>query len=359
MPAGFLQSPRPRGGRWGRIGQSGRGGFGSIKFKIGGFEFGIGLRGMLPSIILVSTGGSSRPRVQHPLHFLPPTIPGEILELCRLNPRVCAATVPVASTPLGLFALGIGGLTVWALQRDAARELEKKRKREAEALIRMREAEERFEIITNRMMVPELPPYYDYPALPPLVAEPVEPARAPVTLPPRPVYVPGVAPPQLPYPEVPAPLEISFPGALRLPRIEIPDALPGILAPRPVAPAEPVRLPFEFPGQFAQPGISFPIPGVAQPFRVPRIGDFVQVPDLIAPPALTPFNVPGLPSHLMSPATFSDTAADPKRAECKCEDTRTKAKKRTRCVKGLYRESRGTITYTPWVNIDCTTGKEH
>jgi len=350
MPQSFVTRTR-RGGRWGQIGQSGRGGFNRIRIRIGGFEFGIGLRGMLPSIILV--GGGGRPGAQHPLHFAPPGLPETIAEICRINPRACAPVV-VGGTggPFGLFAGLVVGATIWGMQQEALRELEKKRKREADAELERERARNRLDQIYNRavtrqQMDIELPPYYDYPAPVPLIGRPVRP--------PSPAVQPRIdhAPTRVDVPE------ITFPGTQGLPGLAYPVPLhiptPEIAPPRPTV--APVKLPFDFPSWTLPRTLPITWP-FSQPLPVPtfRPGD-APIPSLPGQP-LTGFQPVGVPSSLVSPQSFADPQTQPKKGQCECPDTKTKVRKRSRCVKGLYRETKGSIFYTPWAQVDCVTGRE-
>jgi hypothetical protein len=347
MPQSFVMRPR-RGGRWGQIGQSGRG---RVRIRIGGFEFGIGLRGLLPSIILV---GSGRPRSQHPLHFQSPGLPQVLAEACRMNPRVCApVAVGSSGGPFGLFAGAVVGLTIWGMQQEALRALEKKRKREADSELERERARTRLEQIYNRavtrqQMDIELPPYFDYPSPVPLIGRPVRP--------PSPTVQPRIdhAPTRIDVPE------ITFPGTQGLPGLAYPVPLqlptPEIAPPRPTV--APVKLPVEFPNWTLPRTLPITWP-FAQPLPMPtfRPGD-LPLPGQPGVP-LTGFQPVGLPSSLVSPQSFADPQAQPKKGQCECPDTRTKTKKRNRCVKGLYRETQGTIFYTPWAKVDCTTGREN
>jgi hypothetical protein len=346
MPAGFIQTRRPRfGGRARQVGQSGRGRFGSrIRFRIGGFEFGIGLRGLLPSIILVSTGGpSTRARPQHPLHGLPFVSPGPLPQVAAILSKAEAAAVFGPAIPAALLAAaGILGLQ-HVLQEAYLRQLQKeldKQEAELEELRELRRARQDAAEPTIAP-VPELLPYYDYPPLPPLIARPTRPVRVDVPAIPQaePVVLPEISPPR---PDIFRPLPPVFP---------VP-----VVAPPKVSPVT-VPLPFEFP----QPGIrpfTWQLPALpfAQPLPIPALpgpGLAPGMPGL----GLTPFDVTGLPSRFAAPDTSPKGGT--KRGSCECPDTRTKQRKRRQdCAKGFYRERAGKITYTPWAKIDCITGRE-
>jgi hypothetical protein len=314
---------RPRrGGRWGQVGQSGRGRFGGgVRFRIGMFEFGIGLRGLLPTIVLVGVGAPrTRTPPRHPLHqsFVGPV------------PVIVAPEVLAATGPFGPF----GGVIVWRL-------LEKDRlKRERERMLReIKENEERQRLMIelendhrrfreqwaaedlakkilgeNKArealrrseqipkgyeMEPEFPPFFDYPQPVPLIARP---ARIRPALPKVDVAIPTL--PEI-LPARPALVPLTYPIPIQLPGPEIAPTRPTVA---------PVELPVRFPSTepFRSPYSPFmPLP---QP-QAPRVrpGLPFKSPPIALP--LTPIQQPGVPSSFLSPG---HSFADPSQSPCIC-----------------------------------------
>jgi len=356
MPKGGAPGGGAGGGGLGFI-VPGRGGGGGrpgkrkgprLSWPIWGWDFGISIRWGIPAFVF--SRRRPAPRRIHPLHFAPPGLPGVIAEICQANPKVCFP--PAAGSiggPFGIAAGAVVAATIWGIQKEAEREAAKKRKRALDREMEEQRARERLNRIQSRVevspMQPEFPPYYDFPQPVPLIGRPARPSRAPSRA--DPGTMPELRPVDIPAPEL-RPVEFPLPSALPLPEIAPPRPLV-----RPAAPAKPFEFP-ALPGPHVMPW-SLPF---SQPVPLPgfRPGD---LPLPTSP--LTGFEPVGVPSHLVAPHTFASPQAQPKRGTCECPSTDTKTKKqkrRSKCVKGLYRETRGTIFYTPWAQVDCVTGKE-
>jgi hypothetical protein len=271
-----------------------------------------------------------------------------MIEACIAQPWLCAAGAASRAGPLGK----VSAATLYTIFESERRRKEKalrdklKRELEIEEMRgRMRDvmnqAQLDYELRNRQAMIDEpsapplpspmpieLPDYYDYPALPPLVS----PQRVRPTRPQRQVDVVDIPRPQVPDIVLPAPFAtpgIAWPVPIRLPAPRI--------APKPVQ--APVELPFRFPNTspLVQPFVA-PLPNLVPQRFAPGLP--AGMPPMAIP--LTPIQAPGVPSQFMSPGM---SFASPQTAACICPKppgagagTRTATggaakKKRKKCFK--------------------------
>lgn len=341
---------RRGGGRWGRIGASGRGGFGSVRLPTWSWSLGrfgnLTIRFAWPASIIFRprggpSGGARRP--PHPLHGLPFLSPGPIPQVAAVLSKAEAAAILGPTVPVAiLLAAGLLGLQD-ALQEAYLRRLQRELDKQEDELEELRELRRARQDAAEPTIAPapELLPFYDYPLLPPLIARPTRPVRVDVPAIPQaePIQLPEISPPRPDFFQPPAPIFAQ-----------------PVIAPPTVSP---VTVPF--PIQFPTPGLrpftwQLPFSPFAQPLPLPSLPGPVSAPG-VPGLGLTPFDATGLPSRFAAPDTSPKGGT--KRGSCECPDTRTKQRKQRRdCAKGFYRERAGKITYTPWARIDCITGRE-